>query len=117
MGKTFQIQEKGYCSLLQDKPVETSIRSPRTLNLGRAGGTLCGRGHSIRTVLPSCTDSDRRLPSSYSDISVVTEEKEVKLSARNSQLPAWSRVREGDALVLESSCLCWITEIVYCCSE
>lgn len=24
----------------------------------------------MRTVLPSCTDSDRRLPSSYSDISV-----------------------------------------------
>lgn len=64
--------------LVGNKPVDTSIRSPRTLSLGRAGGTLCGRGHSIRTVLPSCTDNDRRLPSPYSEISAVTENKKLK---------------------------------------
>lgn len=50
-------------------PVDSLIQSPRTLSRGWAAGTLCGRGHSIRTVPPSCTDSVRRRTSSYSDIS------------------------------------------------
>ena len=61
--------------LVPHKPVDVSIHSPRTLSLGRAAGTLCGRGHSMRTGLPSCTDSDRRLPASYSEISARSEEK------------------------------------------
>lgn len=114
-----------------NKPVDTSIRSPRTLSLGRAGGTLRGRGHSIRTVLPSCTDNDRRRPSSYPDISAVTEKKKiisVKLiffCAEYWIFMLWmyvlsictvSQERRRTAL-LEWSCLCWITGFVYCCSE
>lgn len=57
----------------QNTPVDSSIHSPRTRSLGRAGGTLCGKGHSMRTLLPSCTDNDRRRPSSYSEISAWTD--------------------------------------------
>lgn len=54
-------------------PFEASTQPPCILSLGIAGGMLRGRGHSIRAVLPSCTDNDRRWPSSYFDISAWIE--------------------------------------------
>lgn len=58
-----------------NRPVDASIHSPRTLSLGSAAGTLRGRGHSMRTLLPSWADSERRRPSSYSEISAVMRQK------------------------------------------
>lgn len=97
----FKIEERTCCPLcLPNPPVDTSIHSPRTFNLGRAGGTLCGRGHSMRTVLPSCADSERRRPSSYSDISVGRRRRRptgLELSAR-SPLPSVKEGRRSAAL-------------------